>query len=46
MLNIKEKESENVVEIVGILSELDITDGTSKGTGKDYISATAKIRLD
>lgn len=46
MLNIKEKESENIVEVVGILKELDINEGTSKSTGKDYISATAKIRLD
>ena len=46
MLNIKEKESKNIVEIVGILKELDINEGTSKKSGKDYISATAKVVLD
>ena len=46
MLNIKEKESKNFVEIVGILKELDINEGTSKNSGKNYISATAKVLLD
>lgn len=46
MLNIKEKESKNFVEIVGILKELDINEGTSKNSGKNYVSATAKVLLD
>lgn len=46
MLNIKETESKNIVEVTGILNELEVTTGTSKKTNKDYVSATAKIRLD
>lgn len=46
MLNIMEKESKNIVEVTGILNELEVVTGTSKKTGKDYVSATAKVRLD
>lgn len=46
MLNIKEKESKNIVEVTGILNEMEVNTGTSKKTGKDYVSATIKVRLD
>lgn len=46
MLNIKEKESKNIVEVTGILNEMDVNTGTSKKTGKEYVSATIKVRLD
>ena len=38
MLNIKETESKNEVEVVGILKELEVKTGTSKKNGKDYVS--------
>lgn len=39
------KASDNDVNVVGILSELDIKQGTSKNN-KDYVIATAKVRVD
>lgn len=46
MLNIKETESKNEVEVVGILKELEVKTGTSKNTGKDYVNLTAKVIVD
>lgn len=46
MLNIKETESKNEVEVIGILSELEVKTGTSKNSGKDYVNLTAKVRVD
>lgn len=48
MLDIKKVASVNECEIIGILNELEITEGTSSKSGKDrdYISGTATIRVD
>lgn len=45
MLNIKEVESTNVVEISGILKELDVEE-KSTSDGRDYVSAKAIIKVD
>lgn len=45
MLNIK-TQSENVVTVVGTLSELKIEQGKSTKTGKEYVSGQAKIAVD
>lgn len=45
MLNIKETESTNVVEIAGILKELDIEEKQTT-EGKDYVSCKATIKVD
>lgn len=39
------KQSDNDVNVVGILSELEVKIGTSK-KGKDYVTVTAKVRVD
>ena len=45
MLNINEVESTNVVEIAGILKELDVEE-KSTNDGRDYVSAKAVIKVD
>ena len=45
MLNINEVESTNVVEIAGILKELDVEEKTTND-GRDYVSAKAVIKVD
>jgi hypothetical protein len=45
MLNINEVESTNVVEIAGILKELDVEE-KSTTDGRDYVSAKAIIKVD
>lgn len=45
MLNIKETQSTNIVEIAGILKELDIEEKQTTD-GRDYVSAKATIKVD
>lgn len=45
MLNIKETESTNVVEIAGILKELDVEEKAT-ADGRDYVTAKAIIKVD
>lgn len=45
MLNIEETESKNVVEIVGILKELEIEE-KSTADNRDYVSCKATIKVD
>lgn len=45
MLNIKETQSKNIVNIVGILKELEIEEKTSKA-GKDFVAGRAVIKVD
>lgn len=46
MLNIKKDESVNEFNIVGILNEMDVKEGTSSKTNDDWISIKMDIRLD
>lgn len=48
MLNVKNNESDNVVEIVGTLNSLEIVTGTSTKSGRprDYVRGTAEIKVD
>lgn len=39
------KQSDNTVNIVGTLSELEVKEGTGK-SGKDYVMVNAKVRVD
>lgn len=45
MLNIKAKESKNVVEVVGILKELDVEEKTT-ADGRGYVSCKAVVKVD
>ena len=45
MLNITETQSKNIVNIVGILKELEIEEKTS-ATGKDFVAGKAIVKVD
>lgn len=45
MLNIRETESKNVVNICGILKEIDIEEKTT-GDGRGYVAGKATIKVD
>ena len=46
MLNIKETESKNIVNVTGILKELQLEEKTSSDGSKDFIAGKATIKVD
>lgn len=38
--------SDNMVTVTGVLNELEVIEGVSQGTGKEYVRGTATVRVD